>query len=163
MKELVNMKDKRMTVREVAAVLGCKPETVKSHIRKIFPDLMKNGITTYLTGAHVTVILENLKKTTAEHRGRESIDLQRSVAGIETSQSLDLQLALIERKAHELWKRKALEQEERAARAERQLLMAKELLIERESGLSAYQRIAEAGGFVMSDRDDVLATYGRRK
>jgi hypothetical protein len=35
------------------------------------------------------------------------------------------------------------------------------LLEERASGLAFYQRIAETGGLVNSDRDDVLDTYRR--
>ena len=83
--------------------------------------------------------------------------------GIETGHSLDFQLALAERKAHELWKRKAVEQEKRADCAEMKLLAAQNLLVERETGLSVIQRIAEAGGLVMSDRDDVLSMYGRSR
>ena len=45
-----------MTVREVAEVLQINPETVKTYIREIFPDLMSNGKTTYLNEAQVTAI-----------------------------------------------------------------------------------------------------------
>ena len=37
------------------------------------------------------------------------------------------------------------------------------LLDEREVGLGVIQRIAEAGGLMLSDGDDVMATYGRRR
>ena len=155
-----------MTTAEVCNALGCDKTTLMRNWREIetvatnaTAKTVKHGKSTYWTEAEVTLLLEKMK--TPVSSGKKSKQ-QRSVAGTETSQSLDLQLAVIERKAHELWKRKALEQEERAVRAERQLLMAQELLIERESGLSTYQRIAEAGSLVMSDRDDVLATYGRQ-
>ena len=88
-------------------------------------------------------------------------NLQFQITGTETSQSLDFQLALVERKAHELWKRKALEQEGRAVRAEQQLLATQTLFAERETGLEMTQRIAEAGGLLVSDREDLLATYRR--
>jgi predicted transcriptional regulator len=84
---------KRMTVQEVAAALGCNPETIKHHIRELFPDLMQNGKTTYLHEKQVTIILESIKKSTAEHRGLESINLQWSVAGTETAQSRALRPA----------------------------------------------------------------------
>lgn len=45
-----------MTVRQVAEVLQVNPETVKTYIREIFPDLMSNGKTTYLNEAQVTAI-----------------------------------------------------------------------------------------------------------
>jgi hypothetical protein len=92
--------------------------------------------------------------------GRKS-NLAFEMQGTETEMSLDLQLALTERKAHELWKRKALEQEGRAVRAEQQLLATQALLAERETGLEMIQRIAEAGGLLVSDREDLLATYRR--
>jgi transposase len=80
--------EKKMTVKEVADVLGCKLETVKKWTRKLYPGLMENGKTTYLSETQITVILEKIKRTTAEHRGKKGVDLQRSVAGAETSQSL---------------------------------------------------------------------------
>jgi hypothetical protein len=47
----------------------------------------------------------------------EAARLASVLQGTETAQSLDFQLALIEKKAHELWKRKALEQEGRAIKS----------------------------------------------
>ena len=38
---------------------------------------------------------------------------------------------------------------------------ARNLLAERETGLSVIQRIAEAGGLIRSDRDDIRTMYGR--
>jgi DNA-binding NarL/FixJ family response regulator len=51
-----------MAVREVADRLGCNPETVKKHIRELWPNLMSNGETTYLTELQVTMILEKMKR-----------------------------------------------------------------------------------------------------
>jgi phage antirepressor YoqD-like protein len=84
-----------MTVREVAEYLGCNPETVKGHIRDMFPNIMENGKTTYLNEAQITVILERIKKTTSEHRGAESVNLQRSVVGIETTHSRAFRIELL--------------------------------------------------------------------
>jgi predicted ArsR family transcriptional regulator len=58
---LVVSGDKRMTVREVAESLRCNSETVKSHIRVLFPELMENGKTTYLNKTQVTLVLERMK------------------------------------------------------------------------------------------------------
>jgi DeoR/GlpR family transcriptional regulator of sugar metabolism len=58
------MAEKRMTVREVADVLAVSPETIRKHIRELFPDLMKNGYATYLTEEHVTQIKQKMEPTT---------------------------------------------------------------------------------------------------
>jgi transcriptional regulator with XRE-family HTH domain len=150
-------KGKTMTLKEVAEVTGAAYSTVAAYAQKA--GWTQNGKTTRLNEAQVTVILEALK--TPKPSGAKS-NLLIEMEGVETAQSLDFQLALIERRAHELWKRKALEQEGRAVRAEQQLQTAQSLLTARETGLEAIQRIAEAGGLVMSDRDDILALYGRK-
>jgi predicted ArsR family transcriptional regulator len=51
--------DKRVTVREAAEQLGCNPETIKGHIRKLWPELMQDGVTTYLTEAQVRTCKDN--------------------------------------------------------------------------------------------------------
>ena len=166
MNEVANRNDKRMTVREVAGQLKCTPEAVKKHIRKIYPDLLQNGKPTYLNETQVTVVLESMKQgqAYAHHvSGGDVAAYNSGIIGTETGQSLDFQLALVERKAHELWKRKAVEQEERAIQAERELQATKNLLTERETGLSMIQRIAESGGLMLSDRDDMLTLYRGRK
>jgi hypothetical protein len=43
MKDLAQ--EKRITVKEAARKLGCNPETIKGHIRALFPGLMRNGKT----------------------------------------------------------------------------------------------------------------------
>jgi predicted ArsR family transcriptional regulator len=53
------MQVNRMTVREVSEVLGVTDEAIKKHIRGLWPDLMRNGITTYLSEAQVTKIKRN--------------------------------------------------------------------------------------------------------
>jgi phage antirepressor YoqD-like protein len=89
MNELTQQGDKRMTVREVAAQLGCNPETVKGHIRELFPALMQNGITTYLTEDQATLILEKMKRESGIGAG---VNLQNQIVGIETSQSRALRI-----------------------------------------------------------------------
>jgi hypothetical protein len=102
MKDIAVRNDKRMTVREVAKQLRCNPETIKGHIRELFPGLMQNGKATFLDEKQVTIILESIKKSTAEHRGLESINLQRSVAGTETALTPALKLEMLYRQIDEI-------------------------------------------------------------
>ena len=52
-----------MTVKEVAEAFGVDPESIKWHIRKEFPELLKNGIQTYLNEEQVTVIKKKMIPT----------------------------------------------------------------------------------------------------
>lgn len=54
MDELSN--EKFMTVQEVAEILGVSGEAIKWHIRKLFPEILENGKTTYLNDSQVTEI-----------------------------------------------------------------------------------------------------------
>ena len=63
MNEVAVNGDKRMTIREVAEILGVTGEALKKHIRELWPDLMKNGIQTYLTEYHVTAIKSRMTPT----------------------------------------------------------------------------------------------------
>lgn len=69
MKELELFSDdtelKTMTVKEVSSILNVTPEAIKKHIRKLFPTLITNGKTTYLTQVHVADIKKNMIPTTA--------------------------------------------------------------------------------------------------
>ena len=48
--------DRRMTVREVAEALGVSEQTIRYHARNLYPELVKNGVTTLLNEEHVTAI-----------------------------------------------------------------------------------------------------------
>jgi hypothetical protein len=80
-----------MTVREVATIIGCSHETVRNYIRKLWPDLMQNGVTTCLTKAQVAVIDESIKKTTAENPADESTNSQEQFVGNLQSEEAILQ------------------------------------------------------------------------
>jgi phage antirepressor YoqD-like protein len=54
-------RDKRMTVREVAEVLGVDNSTVTKRVRALFPQKVRNGVTTYLDEAEVTVLKMELQ------------------------------------------------------------------------------------------------------
>jgi phage antirepressor YoqD-like protein len=56
MNEITAQNDRHMTVREVAEALGVTDEAIKWHIRKLYPDLMRNGVTTYLNEVQVTAV-----------------------------------------------------------------------------------------------------------
>jgi hypothetical protein len=151
--------NKKYTARELAEQFGCTVKTVHEHAKKHF-GYGENGVTRIFDEAQVTVLLESIKQSKPDNP--TLTNLSKGLQGTETTMNLDLQIALAERaekeaaqRSKDLWKRKALEQEIRAMRAE-------SLLQERETGLEMYQRIAESAGLVMSDRDDIENTYRRR-
>ena len=53
--------EKTMTVREVAEALGVSTDTIKNCIRRIMPNKMANGKTTYLNEVEVATISKELK------------------------------------------------------------------------------------------------------
>jgi len=64
MNKMTNYWDKRMTVSEVASILGVTPEAIKKHARELFPEILQNGLTTYLNEAQVTEIKSMMIPTT---------------------------------------------------------------------------------------------------
>ena len=56
--------EKTMTTKEVAEVLGVSTDTIKNCIRRIMPDKMQNGKTTFLNEQEVTMISKELKSNT---------------------------------------------------------------------------------------------------
>ena len=56
MNKITTYGDKRMTVREVAEVLGVSSETVRANGKALYPDLFVNGVATYLNEVQVTAI-----------------------------------------------------------------------------------------------------------
>jgi transposase len=160
---------KNYTAKELAERFGCDTDTVTKHANALFGRGAGRGKTRYFDEAQTTAILEHIKD--AIGTGRKIADSETSekvIGSTETALSLDLQIALAEReakelaiKAKELWKRKALDQEARAAQAEYRLSVTRELLDHRETGLEAYQRIAESAGLVLTDRDDLYSAYRR--
>lgn len=53
-----------MTVREVAEAMGVSYDTIKNCIRRIMPNKMQHGKTTYLNEKEVTCISKELKNNT---------------------------------------------------------------------------------------------------
>jgi phage antirepressor YoqD-like protein len=64
MSDLAINGDRRMTVREVSEALGVDPEAIKKHARELFPEILRNGYTTYLNERQVTEIKRRMRPTT---------------------------------------------------------------------------------------------------
>lgn len=61
MNNLTTVTGKTMTVKGVALAMGVSNDTVKNCIRRVFPNKMQNGKTTFLTEADVAIISKELK------------------------------------------------------------------------------------------------------
>jgi DNA-binding Lrp family transcriptional regulator len=156
MNEIAARGDTRMTVREVADQLGCSPETVKGHIRELFPGLMRNGKTTYLNEKQVTIILEKMKQTANHYDSAERNPTYNNLLQVtETALTPALRLEMLYRQIDEI---KTAEINKLRA----DLAAASRIIEHQGAGLETIQRIAEAGGCILSDRDDMEATYRRR-
>jgi hypothetical protein len=138
-----------MTLRQVAQVTGAAYSTVAAYAQKA--GWTENGKLTLLSEEQVTVILEAMKRTQNNQH-----DLPSSLEGIDTTKSRALRIDLLHRQ---------IEAEMRSEIDELRtdLEETRQLLDYRTAGLETIQRIAEAGGIIMSDRDDVEATYRRAK
>jgi len=64
MKDLAINGEKRMTVKEVAAAFGVTPEAIRKHARELYPDIIINGKTTYLSESQVVEIKRKMIPTT---------------------------------------------------------------------------------------------------
>lgn len=52
-----------MTIKEIANILNVTEEAIKWHVRKLYPDLMKNGVTTFLSEDQVIEIKSKMIPT----------------------------------------------------------------------------------------------------
>jgi DNA-binding Lrp family transcriptional regulator len=79
-------KRKCMTIRELMSLFGCSRETIKRYIRELFPEILHNGVTTYLTESQIRLISKNMRLKGGV--GSE-VDLQNRLpfVGIETDPS----------------------------------------------------------------------------
>jgi len=64
MNEVSLFNEKTMTVKEIAQAMGVSTDTVKNCIRRIMPQKMQNGKTTYLNEIEVSAISKELKSNT---------------------------------------------------------------------------------------------------
>jgi uncharacterized membrane-anchored protein len=105
MNDVAVRNDKRMTVKAVAQKLGCNPETVKGHIRDLFPGLMQNGKVTLLDERQVTIILEKMKQGApfAHHvAGGDVAAYNSGITGTETALTPALKLEMLYRQIDEI-------------------------------------------------------------
>jgi phage antirepressor YoqD-like protein len=64
MNELAVQGGRRMTVKEVADVLGVQEQLIRKHVRELYPDLMINGVATYLDEAQITAVKQKMRPVT---------------------------------------------------------------------------------------------------
>jgi hypothetical protein len=156
MRELTINGDSRMTRRQVAEATGAAYSTVAAYAQKA--GWTRNGKITLLDDEQVTLIVEAMK--TAKSSGAKS-NLAFQMQGVETGKSRLLRMKILQEEMNALY-----EAEIRDLKAENRVLTARvesaeNLLEQRTEGLEAIQRIAEAGGLLMSDRDDLYSAYRR--
>jgi len=167
MREIARLNDKRMTLKEVADATGAAYSTVAAYAKNM--GWTRNGKITRLDEWQVTLILEVMKaKETGAgfHKKESGSTFHNVIEGVETAQSRAVRIAVLAQKQKEIDRQiqTELEAEIGDLRAEnkaleRKLEISDQLLTNRTTGLSTYQRIAEAGGFVLSDRDDLVSAY----
>lgn len=68
--------DRRMTVREVAEALGVVPEAIRKHVRELFPEAIRDGLTTYLDERQVTEIKRRMRPTTEVVGATTSLEIE---------------------------------------------------------------------------------------
>lgn len=149
MKVVVTQGYKRMTLMQVAEATGASYSTVAAYARKA--GWTENGKRTLLTEEQATIVLEAMKRGNNNQH-----DLPSSLQGIDTAKSRALRIDLLHRQIE-------AEMQGEIDELKFKLTETRQLLERRTAGLETIQRIAEAGGLVMSDRDDVLDTYRRAR
>jgi hypothetical protein len=138
-----------MTLRQVAAATGASYRAVANYVQKA--GWTENGKLTLLSEEQVTIIVEVMK--TPKSSGRKS-NLAFEMQGIDTTRSRTLRIDLLHRQIE-------AEMQSEIDELRTDLEETRQLLGYRTAGLETIQRIAEAGGLVVSDRDDIEATYRR--
>jgi DNA-binding transcriptional regulator YhcF (GntR family) len=141
-----------MAVREVAESIEVSYRTVAKHVKELFPEIVENGKTTYLDEKQVTVLLEKMKM---EKSSGSKSNLVFQMQGMQTALSPILQLKMLQEQMNRIY-------DAEIARLQADLAATTRLLERRTAGLETIQRIAEAGGLIMSDRDDLYSAYRGR-
>jgi len=146
----------RMKLKEIAEHTGAAYRTVADYARKA--GWTKNGKQTLLDERQATLIIEAMKQGANNQH-----DLASSLQGVETGQSRALRMWNLHNQMRDLYEAEIADLKSQNVALARDLSANRRLLAEREIGLEVIQRIAEAGGLMLSDREDALSTYGRRK
>ncbi len=55
----------KMSIQEVATILGVNEDSIQHHVRNLFPGLMRNGVKTFLTESQVYEIKQRMQPTKA--------------------------------------------------------------------------------------------------
>lgn len=79
MKDLTLSGENRMTVKEVAEALSVHIDTIHSWIDKLYPEIKKNGVTTYLNEEQVTRIKQKIGT------GRNDLEHLRNIPKVTTA------------------------------------------------------------------------------
>jgi hypothetical protein len=140
-----------MTIQQTAEAIGAAYSTVAAYAKKA--GWTENGKKTLLTEEQVTIILEALKKPRAS--GTHS-NLLFKIEGIESTKSRALRIDLLHRQIE-------AEMQTEIDELRKDLKETHKLLDKRTAGLETIQRIAEAGGLLTSDKEDMENLYRRRR
>jgi hypothetical protein len=151
MNGIAKQDDKRMTLRQISEVTRVAYSTVAAYAKKA--GWTENGKLTLLDDRQATIIIEAMKVPIAS--GRKS-NLLFETEGINTAKSRALRIDLLHRQIE-------AEMQSEIDELRNDLAVTRQLLDYRTSGLETIQRIAEAGGLINSDRNDILDTYRGRK
>lgn len=96
--------EQTMTVKEVAGILGVTPEAIKKHVRKHFPNSIRNGKQTLLAEWQVVEIKRNMVPTTQVVANKTEIERKKVV--LEAMQILSQEIDLL-KSENEMLKPKA--------------------------------------------------------
>jgi DNA-binding CsgD family transcriptional regulator len=147
----------QMTTKELADKFGCDSRTIRNHASKLFPGKMRSGIKTLFDEREVTLILDSIKSVKSQNS-----TLKVDVQGTETVLTPILEVTKLTELIKQSYQRIDEIKTAEIARLNAELAGTRQLLAVRTTGLETIQLIAESGGLIMSDRDDIEATYRRR-
>jgi phage antirepressor YoqD-like protein len=85
---------KRMTIKEVAGVLGVSVDTVYNSAKALFPEVFKKGKATYLNEVQVTEVKMNLRKN-SEVAAMPKTDLEKKLIVAQAMQILQEEIAVL--------------------------------------------------------------------
>jgi hypothetical protein len=171
MNEVALNGDKRMTLRQIAAITGAAYSTVAAYAQKA--GWTVNGEKTLLDERQTTIIIEAMKQGetgAAMHKREEGSTFHNVIEAVSTDLTPAIQLKILAEKREELHRQeldilnaeiaRVSQEKQREINAIRgELTATKKLLEYRTSGLETIQRIAESGGLVLSDKDDLYSAY----
>jgi DNA-binding CsgD family transcriptional regulator len=147
----------QMTTKELAEKFGCDSRTIRNHASKLFPGKMRAGIETLFDEREVTLILDSIKSVKSQNS-----TLKVDVQGTETVLTPILEVIKLTELIKQSYQRIDEIKTAEIARLNAELAGTRQLLAVRTTDLEIIQRIAESGGLIMSDRDDIAATYRRK-